>query len=362
MNRLNFANWATLVTRILIAGLGTIAVTASQATIVDTKQLQIDFTRLADAANKATWSEPEHLTVSEEGLGWDGETAALRDGWIQTKPLALGLSWRPPFALSVRVTIEPKPREFTLKNGQTTTPYEGDVYLRYSPDRVHWSNWEALNHAAGPQTDRDASGRTYTATVRVPYRVRDEYSHRLSDFSKLDVPWKSDEEAAVRWILDTEPDFFARQIPFIGYVEFLYEGSFHGGQRVRSFNAQVSYGMSGLHAAPRDETVYKDRDSTPWRFQAKAGAESTWVERCLQDFASIQAGMTRHEVAQRFPMDGGLQGASPVRFVHPKCSSFKVDVEFGFKRDATDQNRAVIGEDDRVVRVSKPYLERSVSD
>jgi hypothetical protein len=72
--------------------------------------------------------------------------------------------------------------------------------------------------------------------------------------------------------------------------------------------------------------------------------------------------MTRAEVEKRLTMDGGLQGISPVRFIDPSCPAFKINVEFDFKKDAADQNRAVSGKDDKVVRTSKPYLERPFMD
>jgi hypothetical protein len=92
---------------------------------------------------------------------------------------------------------------------------------------------------------------------------------------------------------------------------------------------------------------------------AKINKDCTpWVENCLKDFQTIKAGMTRSEVESKFPMDGGLQSVSPVRFVHPTCPYFKIDVEFDFKRNAADQNRAIRGKDDKVMKVSKPYIER----
>ena len=87
-----------------------------------------------------------------------------------------------------------------------------------------------------------------------------------------------------------------------------------------------------------------------------------WVERCLRDFALLKRGMTRQEVEGRFKLDGGLQSASPVRFTHPACPYFKIAVEFDFKRDSADQGRAVTGQGDKVIRVSKPYLEAPVMD
>jgi hypothetical protein len=60
--------------------------------------------------------------------------------------------------------------------------------------------------------------------------------------------------------------------------------------------------------------------------------------------------------------DGGLQGASPVRFAHPACAYFKIDVEFEFKRNAADQGRAIASKDDKATKVSKPYIESPILD
>lgn len=87
-----------------------------------------------------------------------------------------------------------------------------------------------------------------------------------------------------------------------------------------------------------------------------------WVARCLKDFQSIKVGMTRGEIEARLSKDGGLQGVSPVRFTHPACEYFKIDVGFEFKRDAADQNRAIESKDDKVTSISKPYIETPFAD
>ena len=242
----------------------------NQAAILDFKRLDIDFTNKADASAKATWSEPELLNFTEEGLGWDGDAASLRDGWIQTEPLAIGLSWRPAVGANIRVSIHPKPAEFTLANGQKSTPYPGDVFVRHSPDRKHWSSWQVLQRVDGqPTADNQEPGRWFSGTIQTPHVEREEYNRRVREYSRLDVPWTSDEEAAVKWLLGQEPDFFARHLPFAGYVQFRYEGGFYGGQRIKSFRADVSYGLSGLHQPPKDDAIYNERSSLPWRFDAR---------------------------------------------------------------------------------------------
>jgi hypothetical protein len=87
-----------------------------------------------------------------------------------------------------------------------------------------------------------------------------------------------------------------------------------------------------------------------------------WVDRCLGDFEFIKVGMRRAEIEGRLSKDGGLQVVSPVRFAHPACGYFKIDVEFDFKRNAADQNRAMWGKDDKATKVSKPYIERPFVD
>ena len=104
--------------------------------------------------------------------------------------------------------------------------------------------------------------------ARVPYREGSEYRKLLSEYSKLDVLWKSDEEAAIHWILDQNPDFFFHHLPFVGYIEFLFEGSFHGGQRIQSFKADVSCCLGGMHYSPKDQNTRKNHISNPWRFKA----------------------------------------------------------------------------------------------
>jgi hypothetical protein len=148
------------------------------------------------------------------------------------------------------------------------------MYVRYSPDLKHWSSWQVLERAE-PQSieEKKTPARYYSGTIRVSYRERSEYGQLISEYSHMDVPWKSDEEAAVQWILNRDPDFFGKHIPFIGYAEFLYEGQFRGSQRLQSLKVGISYAIGGLHAVPKDEAVYKTRD-VPWRYKDNNSPEA----------------------------------------------------------------------------------------
>jgi hypothetical protein len=83
----------------------------------------------------------------------------------------------------------------------------------------------------------------------------------------MDVPWRSDEEAAVRWILQKQPDFFEKNLPFVGYVQFRMEGSMPGSQRIKKIRMQLDWMVGGLHALPKNPDDEKNRDGA-WRFEA----------------------------------------------------------------------------------------------
>ena len=89
----------------------------------------------------------------------------------------------------------------------------------------------------------------------------------------------------------------------------------------------------------------------------KQQEQTQWVMKCMDDFQDIKIGMTREEVKRMLPMDAGLQSPVVVRFYHPECAYFKVDIEFSVKRNSSDQNRVVSSMKDRVVSVSKPYIQ-----
>jgi hypothetical protein len=87
-----------------------------------------------------------------------------------------------------------------------------------------------------------------------------------------------------------------------------------------------------------------------------------WVAKCLMDFESIKVGVTRGEIQKRFMMDGGFHSPSRVRFTHPECGYFKIDVEFDVKRDEKDQGRAISSPEDKAMKISKPYIEAPTMD
>jgi hypothetical protein len=232
----------------------------AHASIHSMSHFSIDLSKPADAAAKASWSDPGTNTITAEGLGWGTVSdQGSHDFWLQTtEPFALGLSWRPTVSAHIRARVD-------------GSGVNGQLYARYSADAKHWTTWQPLEAepmppgvAGQPRTPTQ----TFKGMLRVPHRERGKYGELLSAFStRRDVSWTSDEEALVKDILKGDPKFFERLTPFVGYVQFLYEAQLTGGSRVKGLVVDAGWAVGGLHTIPQDSAEEKGRDG-PWRFKA----------------------------------------------------------------------------------------------
>ena len=247
---------------------------AVNAGILGQHQIEIDLTNPEDTRAKATW-EPDGISVTKDGLGWDGANNSSRDFWLMTKPLGIGTTWRPTNSASIRVTVSPEARSYKSANGQRGHENVGSVYVRYSPDQKHWSSWQAVGFSreahAKARENADANKgfvpyqRSFSTSIAIPQMARRQYSTLLDTYRRSDVPWASDEEALVKKIMADDPKFFEKELPFVGYVQFLYETSISGGLRLREFKADIGWAVSGLHSPAKDPAAEKDRNGA-WRF------------------------------------------------------------------------------------------------
>jgi hypothetical protein len=81
-----------------------------------------------------------------------------------------------------------------------------------------------------------------------------------------------------------------------------------------------------------------------------------WVEKSLETMHSVKVGMTRAELEKVFVPDGGLSVPEKQTYVYRECPYFKVTV--AFKTDAANP----VDKNDRIVRISKPYIDWPVGD
>jgi hypothetical protein len=97
-----------------------------------------------------------------------------------------------------------------------------------------------------------------------------------------------------------------------------------------------------------------------------AQAHEAWVTHALEKMQSIKPGMTREDLLRVFITEGGLSTGLHRTFVSRDCHFFKVDVEFNAvgRPNRDKQGRVTLHEDgrDTIVKVSRPYLEFSITD
>lgn len=218
--------------------------TRCPAPVLDFDYLSIDFASEKDARMKSEWSDGTNF--NEHGVGSSKKDWST--WWVQTKPLAIGLTARPASGASVTVTIAP-PLE-------SSSP-SGGVFARYSPDYKHWSSWQALS-----REEKENVATIFRADLDVPNREQAKYNDYLEKYQKLHPNDDANEEAVVRWLIQQEPNFFEHSLPFIGYIEFLFEGPPVGGWRIKKLDADVQWGVGGLGLSTKSDL------KTRWRFKA----------------------------------------------------------------------------------------------
>ncbi len=264
--------------KIGLAALGIVIESAAYAGMTAGKGIVLDFRDRETVAKQARWCDPEHFRVTKDGLRLalnprDELTSEQihsirRDLWIETtEPMAIGWSWRPVEDCSI--TAEKIPAgEFRSVEGVVIFPSSA-FYVRYSPDAVHWSTWQQVE-AVKPESVENAK-QIFKGSISIPHKEQEEYRAKVREYSRLDVPWGSDEEAAVKWILGGDPGFFARHLPFMGYLQFLYEQSLLGDERIERLEIHLWYGAGGLHTSPKVPIKWEERDG-PWRFKGAGSA------------------------------------------------------------------------------------------
>ena len=91
--------------------------------------------------------------------------------------------------------------------------------------------------------------------------------------------------------------------------------------------------------------------------QEKAAGCSEWVARNLAAIQTIKVGMTRRDLLKLFTVEGGFYNRNSRTYVLRECPYIKVDV--GFEPVGKSQRE---GLEDKITRMSKPYLAQSVLD
>src|ERR1700730_1980662 len=214
--------------------------TTAMAVVFDMRGLELDFTK-PDVVRQASWTQSEFLKLGPHGLIHETSGPSIDFQLQTTEPFAIGLSWQPARSAAISATLSPVASPITLDNGQTYTPSPGRMFVRYSPDTKHWSTWQVL---ATPSTE--PTGYTFSGELVVS---KQDYGAFDELCGKLRREGIHGEEACAQRILESDPDFFAKHLPFIGYVQFLYEANLADVQRIEHLNIYIRYGFS-FHGGP----------------------------------------------------------------------------------------------------------------
>jgi hypothetical protein len=85
-----------------------------------------------------------------------------------------------------------------------------------------------------------------------------------------------------------------------------------------------------------------------------------WVESVMRSILTIKMGATRKDLLKILAEEGGISSRTHRTYVYKQCPYIKVDVEFA--PVGNQDNRFDEMPEDRVIAISRPYLEYSVFD
>ena len=282
---------------------------SAHAEILGLSELDMDFTKADDVKAKARWEDTDLFGPGSQGFG---RKAGARGGRRVTlrivEPLALGVWWRPTDNARVRVRL--------AYAGEHAASVPATVYVRSSCGARHWSEW---HHVTPERSDPPKAARGFETTLQVPRKSREGYFRALREWSRTDVPWASDEEAFVTWWKERHPQAFTTSRPFLGYLQFMLELDLPEGTHLTSFEADVTWVVSGVSAIPKDpavEALQKRRQEEAWSWKADGSHEAeTGAAPIAADEKAVFETALRYLIADA-EQEGAKRGsAAPYRRV-----------------------------------------------
>jgi hypothetical protein len=113
-----------------------------------------------------------------------------------------------------------------------------------------------------------------------------------------------------------------------------------------------------IAAAPAQESVINAHNPS------QIDEEHTrWIDQVMRSISTIKPGMTRKDLASVLTWEGGFSTRTQRRYVYRHCPYIKVDVQFSPAADMdANQDAATENPEDRIVKISRPYLEYSIMD
>jgi hypothetical protein len=233
-----------------------LCVLKAQASILYAGEEKINFSP-NKVQKSVSWSEG--FSQTEMGL----ETKPLpenqsQDVWLQTHAFPIGLSWRPPSSANFMVSFDG-----SLEEAGQGYP---SIFIRYSSDKANWSTWYAFEKTEKKTKDGLV---IYQSKIWLPMSASERYRGLMREWWRTDPIWSSDEHEFCEWLIKREPDFFAKQIPFIGYVQVRMENiSVQKSLTLKSMTIGYAWGVGGLQSIPKDKSRVRKNSDEKWFFAA----------------------------------------------------------------------------------------------
>ena len=209
------------------------------------------------------------LKVGPQGLvfeappKWPNLSVPFR---LTTEAIAIGQFWSPATTAGVNVEVSPKAlwRQFPPPA----------VYARYGPDARHWSPWHPLALGATWSCPTGLPCDSYGGDLAVASPDMTDFDARCREYERTTHPSQEGQpeeppnaEACAQSIVKSQPDFFAEHLPFIGYVQLLYETELHGGEHLKSLDVYISWVDARPNNGPQPEASVSP--TIRWRFRAQ---------------------------------------------------------------------------------------------
>jgi hypothetical protein len=190
-----------------------------------------------DVDKEASWSP--NLKLTENGLTTDRKNwMSFQNFWVQTQPIAIGDLKKPSRATGL-IDVIVKGKIYPDKNAGTS------VYFRYSCDRNNWSTWYELKKEEKPFRFLEGFD-TYEGSMRLPKAASEKFDELKKDWLKTNPVSPENEQEFSLWLIKQQPDFFAKEFPFIGYIQVRVESSLAESWEINEIVVDRTWLRSGL--------------------------------------------------------------------------------------------------------------------
>jgi len=211
-----------------------------------------------EVPKEVTWSTG--FSLKENGLETETlPTNQSQDVWLQTHAFPIGTSWRPPTSVNFKIYFNG-----SITKADVNFSTEPQIYIRYGCDKENWSTWYKIN-ATDKKTEEGL--KIYESSISLPQAAIEKYNKLKFEWWKTKPAWSSDEHEFCEWLIKKEPDFFAKEFPFLGYVQVRLEKFLvNPSQNIKSLTVEFGSMVSGLSSPPRDKSKVRKNTGDKWFF------------------------------------------------------------------------------------------------